>query len=113
MDANNILFKASHGKRTSLDKAYNKLINNVLSVIDEETETRWEFYDFIIKELSGSIKDRYFNELKYRLTDGENANEIFLDIIDREHETPNDFLWFLRNRVSEFLEEDYFKRFFV
>ena len=60
MNANNFLFKASHGKRTTLDKAYYNHINYILGSLDEEQENRWETYnwlylDFKIPDISGSL----------------------------------------------------------
>ena len=113
MGNSDFIIKTRNGKNTSLDKAYSKLINEVLICSDEETEGRWETYNLIIKELFTLDNGKYFEEIKYRFTDGENPNEVILDIISRyNHEELNFLLSFLIKRVEEFLDEDYYKRFF-
>lgn len=112
MDAKNFLFKASQGKHSTLDKAYNKHINNLIDTLDEENQGRWETYNMIIQELINEGKEDYFNEIRYRLTDGEDPNKVILDIVDRDLDQINSLIWFLKRRVEEYLEEDYFKRFY-
>lgn len=99
----------SNKKYTVLDKAYRKLINDVLNV-SEENKERWEYYNIIIDELIKNEKEEYFQELKYRLTDGENPNKVILDIINRDKELSN-LMWFLVKRIEEYLEEDFYNRF--
>ncbi len=111
MEANNFILKAGLGKATILDKAYSKHISWILQTLDEQTEERWETYNIIIGELLRQGKGDYFNEIKYRLTDGENANEVMLDIINRDTDTDG-LLWLLKRRVDEYLEEDFIKRFY-
>lgn len=107
----NYLLSASHGKRTQLDKAYYKHITCVLESLDEDSEIRWETYNLIIDQLSKNTNKDYLKELKYRLTDGEDPNKVILDIIDRENDEIDSLVWFLRKRVEEFIEDDFFKRF--
>jgi hypothetical protein len=113
MEAKNFLLTAGNGKKSTLDKAYNKHINCVLQTLDDELEFRWETYNLIITQLVKEDKINYFKEMKYRLTDGENPNEIILDILEREAENMDSLVWFLKRRVEEYMEEDYFKRFLV
>jgi len=113
MNANNFLFKAGQSKKSTLDKAYNKHINNILVSIDEEEEDRWETYSLIVQELINHGKGDYFKELKYRITDGENANKVILDIIERDAEGMNNFVWFFKRRIEEYLEEDFFRQFYI
>ncbi len=112
MDANKFLFKASQGKNTTLDKAYYRHINNLIETLDEEKEARWETYNMIIQELINEGKSYYFNEIKYRLTDGEDPNSVILDIIERDEEGINGLIWFLKRRIEEYLEEDYLRKFY-
>jgi len=112
MKANNFLIKAGHSKKTTLDNAYQKHINTILETIDEEQELRWETYDIIIQELINLGKGNYFEEIKYRLTDGENPNHVMLDIIEREGEEINGLIWFLKRRIEEFIEDDYLRMFY-
>lgn len=106
------IVKSGSGKNSNLDKAYNKLINSLLVEMDEETEERWETYNLIIKELFQIDNGRYFEEIKYRLTDGEDPNHVLLEIASRYHQDELSFLvTFLLKRVEEYSDEDFFKRF--
>ena len=111
MEANNFIVKASQRKSTNLDKAYNKLIIGILQTLDEEKEERWETYNSIVEELLRQGKGKYFEEIKYRLTDNEDPNQVMLDIIDRDEESVDGYLWFLRKKICEYVEEDFIKRF--
>lgn len=113
MDSNNLLFKASKVKKTVLDKEYNRHINNIISTLDEENESRWETYNLIIDSLTHNDYNEYINEVKYRLTDGENPNEIMLDIIERNSLDLDDLIWLLRKRIEEYIEEDFIKKFYI
>ena len=112
MEANNFLFKAGQGKKTALDKAYYKHINTIISTLDEEKEGRWETYNIIIQELINGGKGDYFQEIKYRLTDGEDTNEVMLNIIERDVDEVNGLIWLLKRRIEEYLEDDYIRRFY-
>ena len=112
MEANNFLLKASQGKKTTLDKAYSKHINTVLETFDEEKQSRWETYNTVIQELVNQGKGDYFNEIKYRLTDGEDPNKVILDIIDRDADVENGLIWFYKRRIKEYLEDDNLKKFY-
>lgn len=106
------IVKSSSGKNTNLDKAYNKLINNVLVEMNEETEERWETYNLIIKEFFVIDNGKYFEEIKYRLTDDEDPNHVILDVASRYHQDEINFLLtFLLKRVEEYSDEDFFKRY--
>jgi hypothetical protein len=85
----------------------------VLQTLDEELEFRWETYNLIIMQLVKQGKINYFKEMKYRLTDGEDPNEIILDILDRELDDMDGLIWFLKRRVEEYIEEDFFKKFLL
>ena len=113
METNKFLLKANQGKNTTLDKAYSKHINTILNTLDDEKETRWETYNIIIQELINQGKGDYFKEIKYRLTDGEDPNEVLLDIVEREVDEVNGIIWFLKRRIEEYLEDDYIKKFYI
>lgn len=113
MELIDFIVKTGYGKNTNLDKAYTKLINRVLSETGEEGEERWETYNLIIKEFFEIDDGVYFEELKYRFTDGENPNNVILDIASRyEQENLSFLLSFLLKKVESFTEEDFLKRFF-
>jgi len=111
MEANNFFIKAGRGKKTTLDKAYFKHIINVIETLDEEQEERWETYNVIIQELINQNKGNYFEEIKYRLTDGENPNDVILDIIEKEVDEVTGLIWILKKRVEEYKDEDLMRRF--
>ncbi len=111
MDSNNFILKTGKGKHTILDKAYNKLIGCVLQSIDKEQEERWETYNIIIEELLRQGKTKYFQEIKYRLTDGEDPNEVMLDIINRDIDNSDSLLVLLKERIEDYIEDDFTKRF--
>lgn len=111
MEANNFLFKAGHGKKTLLDKAYQRHIKTIIDTLDDEKELRWETYNLVIQELvkQGRVDD--FDEIKYRLTDGEDPSHVILDIIDREIDNVDGLIWFLKRRIEEYIEDDYIQKF--
>jgi hypothetical protein len=55
----------------------------------------------------------YFDEVKYRLTDGENPNQVILDIINRDLDSVNGLVWLLKRRIEEYIEEDFIRRFYI
>jgi hypothetical protein len=112
MDAKTLIFNVAHSNKSILDKVYNKHINMVINTLDEEDECRWEIYGIIIQELLNNQREDIFKEIKYRLTDGENPNEVFLSIIERDLDGFDGTLWFLKKRIEEYLEEDSYKRFY-
>ena len=113
MEAKNILFKSTNSNRTSLDKAYNKHIINVMESLDEDKQARWETYNLVLEVLTESTNIDYMTEIKYRLTDGEDPNKVILDIIDRENDNVDGLVWFLKRRIEEYVDEDFFNRFLV
>ncbi len=112
MEVYNFIVKKGSGKNTRLDKAYSELINGVIQNSDDELEGRWETYNLIIKELFTIDDGLYFQEIKYRLTDGEDPNLVMLDIISRYGSAElTSLVWYLGKRVEEYAEDDFFKRF--
>ncbi len=108
MEASNFIIKAKRGKNTTLDNAYGKLINRVIQSDDESEHERWETYNLILKELLPVQGGKYFQEIKYRITDGENPNEIFLDVLNRNNgEDITGLAWYLKRRVEDYLVEDF------
>lgn len=107
------IVKKGVGKNTTLDKEYSKLINQVILTKDEEKETRWETYNLMIKEFFNIDDGKYFQEIRYRLTDGEDPNQVFLEIISRYNAGELTYLiWFLKKKVEEYVEDDFIKRFY-
>jgi hypothetical protein len=106
------IVNGNKGKSRILDKQYRKLINDVVLTNNEEVEARWETYNLIIKEFFSIDDGKYFQEIKYRLTDGEDPNMVLLDIISRYSVSELSYLiWMLKRRIEDYIEEDFFKRF--
>jgi hypothetical protein len=96
-------------KTPVLDKIYSRYINNISHNLSEEDEARWELYSIIIQELYNTNNDTFINEIKYRITDGENPNKVFLSVLQKMN---SESLWFIKKRLEEFDDEDFFKMFF-
>lgn len=113
MELYDFIVKRNQGKSTILDKDYSRLIKNVIHKNDEETEARWEIYNLIIKELIAFKNVNCFEEIKYRLTDKEDPNVVLLDVISRyDADELSNLISFLKKKLEEFIEEDFFKRFY-
>jgi hypothetical protein len=108
----NIKIKAGSGKFNNLDKQYNQFIKKIMSNVDEETKQRWETYSVIMDELININRFDYFEESKYRLTDGEDPNTVMIDMIDRTKNTSG-LLWLIRKRIQEYMDEDFYNRFYL
>jgi hypothetical protein len=113
MELFDFIVKTGKGKNSMLDKEYINLIKNVVLNNDEENESRWETYNLIIKDLFNIDEGKYFQEIRYRLTDGENPNYVISDILSRYKESElTSLILFLKDRIEEYIEDDFFKRFF-
>lgn len=104
---NNLLTR----KKTALDVAFNKYIVKIFDKITKEDEDKWETYNTILEELATQGRKDYIDEIKYRLTEYENPNVVFSDVLSRDNEI-NELLFFLKRRVDEYLEDDLYKRFY-
>jgi len=111
MEDSNITIKVGSGTYNLLDKKYNNFIQNSLSNTDEETIERWFTYEAIMSDLIGLNKIHYFEEIKYRLTGGEDPNELILEIINRDNELKT-HLWAHLRRLNDYKNEDLIKRFY-
>lgn len=103
--------KAGSGKYSNLDKEYNKFLSKTIREMDENKIHRWESYNLIMEELIKDGKENIFEEIKYRLTDGENPNEVMLEIITRETNSSG-LIWLMRKRIEEYIEEDFYEQFY-
>lgn len=111
MDVKKFLLKDNKAKKTTLDKAYYKHINYMLETLNEDEEIRWDTYNLIVENLIKQGGKKILEEIKYRITDGENPCKVILDITNRESDNLDGMVWFLKKRLEEYLEEDFFKRF--
>ena len=112
MGVNNFLVTTCQTNKTRLDKLYYDHVNCLLNNLDEDEEIKWETYGLIIENLLNQGHKNILKEVKYRMTDGENPNVILLDIIQRHSDTVDGIIWFLKRRIEEYLEEDFYKKFF-
>lgn len=72
----------------------NKNISKILFELEKifyntnnpETQERWAIYTELIKQLQTLDKHHYIHELYYRILVGENINNIFVDLINRDDE---------------------------
>jgi hypothetical protein len=102
----NLVIKSNSGKFNKLDKLYRDFVINSLTNFDDDTITRWEVYNTIMSELVNIGSHETFQEIKYRVTDGENPNLIMLDIINRFCDD-NDLIWLLKSQIKAFVIEDF------
>jgi len=106
------LIKDGSGRYSSLDKEYNKFLELTLNDIqDEDILYRWDTYNTIMSELVNLGKIELFNEIKYRLTDGEDPNLVMLDIIDRD-DNASGILWLVRKRIETYIDDDFEEQFY-
>ena len=110
MNTSKLTIKAGSGSYSFLDKTYEIFIRNLFSNSDEDTYERWLTYDTIIKELILLDKLNYFDELKYRVTGGDNPIDVLMDIINKDNETRT-YLWTHLQKLKEYKNEDLTKRF--
>ena len=85
--------------------------NCMLDTLNEDEEMRWDTYNLIVENLIKQGRKNILQEIKYRITDGEDATSVVLDIANRESDNLDGMVWFLKKRLEEYLEEDFFKRF--
>lgn len=111
METSKITIKAGSGTYNTLDKMYNRFIKNYLTNTNEETKERWQTYESIIAELVRLDRADYFDEIKYRLTGGENPNDIISDIIDRDNEIKK-YLWSHILKIRDYENLDLLRRFY-
>ena len=110
---NKFIVKNGHGKSTLLDKQYGKLIQNSLNKADEKKIERWECYNLIVEELLKINNDNLFTEIKYRLTDGEDPNQVLVEILDRvDAETVSYLLWHLKGKLKEYIQDDLLAKYY-
>lgn len=107
MKESNFTIKHGPGDFSNLDKEYNSYIKNSTRGLDDEKVNRWDIYDLIMKDLLKLGLNVVFEEVKYRLTDGENPNLVMMEIINRDY-YESELAWFLKNRLELYIKEDSF-----
>lgn len=108
----NYIIKDGSGRYSNLDKEYNRFIDKTLkNVTDENILDRWDTYNLILCELLKMGENNLFNEIRYRLTDGEDPNEVMVTVIDKLGDS-SAFLWLIKKRVESYIEDDFENRFY-
>lgn len=102
----NLIVKTNSGKFSKLDKLYRDFVIQSLVNFDEAAIDRWEIYNTIMSELVSIGENEVFQEAKYRLTDGENANLVMLDIVNKFSED-NHLMWLLKPQIEAFIVDDF------
>jgi hypothetical protein len=105
----NLTIKPTSGKFNKLDKLYRDFATNLINDSQEYVD-RWEVYNVIMDELIKIGEYSHFEEVKYRMTDGENPNLVIIDILNK-FASINELFWLLRPVIENFIEDDYVNRF--
>lgn len=110
MDELNSNIKGGFSKCTSLDKTYNRFIKNYLFNCDDNERKRWEIYSDIINEITLANELHYVEEIKYRITGGENINQIILNIINKDQHIKQ-ILKKFTNTINYYADIDLIKKY--
>lgn len=108
MESSIKLPKVGKKRINKLDRDYNKFIENLYDIHSEDLMNRLEIYNAVINELTTLDEQQTINELKYRITDGENPNSVILDIINR-YSVESHFMWLMSKNIEQFIYEDLIK----
>jgi hypothetical protein len=109
MDIFNYTIRLGVGKYNYLDKAYRDLIRKQIND-SESWAQRWETYDMLINEIIKQGNEEIFEEIKYRVTDGENVNQVLLSIL--KDDTPYNLTTrILIHKINEYSDIDWLKDF--
>ena len=111
MRIENFIIEVNSSDNKSLNRAYKSHIIRMLRSSDEAYVERWELYNIIIEELLSIGRVDTFNEIKYRVTDGEDVNVVILDILSSIEKTNT--LHFMQRNIERFIEDDKYSRFFM
>lgn len=71
-----------------LNQVFNTFINNKYSTHSRFTIETLEIYDILLQLLEKNNLKPLINEIKYRVTDGETLNDVFIDIIESNNYIP-------------------------
>lgn len=107
MELFNYTIRLGVGKYNYLDKAYRDLIRKQINDSDSWAK-RWETYDMIINEIIIQCNEEIFEEIKYRVTDGENVNQVLLSIMNDDMEY-NLTTRLLIRKINEYSDIDWLK----
>lgn len=91
----------------TLDREFKKFIHTDLSY----DKGRLEIYNYVMNQLINNDMIDYLNEMKYKITDGENPNKVILDIINK-NKTTKAIFWNVKKKIEEYLDEDLYDKFY-
>ena len=107
----NFTIKNGHGKYNNLDKNYSNYIMNHMSKINDKEQEKWESYCLIMDELLRIGAHLSFEEVKYRVTDGENQNKVMLDVINK-HKHSSIILDNFKDTIQEYYDEELYSKYY-
>tara|TARA_B100001094_G_C17747787_1_gene584316 strand:+ start:58 stop:396 length:339 start_codon:yes stop_codon:yes gene_type:complete len=112
MKSFNHQIKGGFGRCLNLDKEYNRYLEKTLKKIqDDDMLHRWDIYNLIMEELIELNKLDLFDEVRYRITDDEDPNEVMMDVLNKA-EVLSGLLWLIKKRIKFFIDEDFENRFY-
>lgn len=111
MKREQLIIKNGNGKYNYLDKVYYILIRNKTINVDDKTHHRWSFYNTIMEYLLDLGYENLFEEVKYRLTDAEDPNEVFNNVLDKL-EVQSHYVIRLKQTIQNYIDEDFYHIFF-
>ena len=112
MKSFNHQIKGGFGRCLNLDKEYNRYLEKTLKKIqDDDMLHRWDVYNLIMEELIELNKLDLFDEVRYRITDDEDPNEVMMDVLNKA-EVLSGLLWLIKKRIKFFIDEDFENRFY-
>lgn len=109
MIKNDLSITKNKKNKSVLDFAYKNMLYNIQTNSNDFILDRWIIYDQITTELVRLGLVNEFNMIKYRLTDNEDACEVFMDVlsrVDRDHA-----LDFLYRQLNVYVDEDLYAKF--
>jgi len=110
MDIKNFIIGNGSPNKNKLDSDYKNFILNTINNCEDAQFERWENYNSVIDEIVKLGYNSEFEEIKYRITDGENPNEVLLSIFGRIELSP--ILMFYSKLLEDYLESDRYSKFF-
>jgi len=79
--------------------------------LEDDDLHRLEIYGLIVGEWIDNKDQTSYDEFKYRITDGEEINQVFIDII-KNNDTSSILLMTIVNRLEEYILEVRNKKFY-
>ena len=93
-----------NNKNNILNKDYENFLKQ-MNGDNRLCKERLDIYKYIFEVMKYDNKQNLMNEIKYRVTDNENFNEVILSILEKDGDLMSKLL-FIKNRLTGFLIED-------